>query len=95
MMARIFRTPATLAAGMANPTITVIIAVLNQDKTCGNQRRDNVTRKEASETLKEEISYQKDFLGNIKNPVIESLEMAATALKETDDEKKTERNDMG
>lgn len=54
-----------------------------------------MTRKEASETLKEEISYQKDFLGNIKNPVIESLEMAATALKETDDEKKTERNDMG
>ena len=89
------RTPVTLAAGTENPTITVIIAVLNQDKTCGNQRRDNVTRKEASETLKEEISYQKDFLGNIKNPVIESLEMAATALKETDDEKKTERNDMG
>ena len=54
-----------------------------------------MTRKEASETLKEEISYQKDFLGNIKNPVIESLEMAAAVLEEADDEKKIERRDMG
>ena len=52
-------------------------------------------RHEAAEILKEEITYQKSMLGNIKNPVIEALEMAATALKETDDEKKTERNDMG
>lgn len=60
-----------------------------------NQRRDSVTRKEAAEILQEEISYQKDLLGNIKNPVIESLEMASAVLKETDNEKKIKRNDMG
>ncbi len=85
----------TLAAGTVNQTITVITAALSQDGTCGNQRRDNMTRKEAAETLKEEISYQKDFLGDVKNPVIESLEMAAAVLEEADDEKKIERNDMG
>lgn len=85
----------TLAAGMENQTTTAITASGSQEKTCGNQRRDSMTQKEAAEILQEEISYQKYFLGNIKNPVIESLEMAATALKETDDEKKTERNDMG
>ena len=95
MMARTSLTPVTLAAGMENQTTTAITASGSQEKTCGNQRRDSMTQKEAAEILQEEISYQKYFLGNIKNPVIESLEMAATALKETDDEKKTERNDMG
>lgn len=43
-----------------------------------------MTEKEAAEILKEEITYQKSILGDIKNPVIEALEMAAAELASCD-----------
>lgn len=39
---------------------------------------------EAAEILKEEITYQKSMLGDIKNPVIEALEVAAAELSGCD-----------